>query len=102
MTNIKVQNDGDSYCLRGEPDTKFATLTALVKHYMDRPKSIKEKRGGYIELLYPVQSTDPTNERFEALNLFRDKKICNLINGIYNDHKEEQQSKVFSPTCRFD
>lgn len=63
VTNIKIQNDGDCYSLKGDPETKFATLSALVLHYMERPKSIKEKRGGYIELLYPVRSTDPTNER---------------------------------------
>lgn len=64
VTNIKVQNDGDSYSLRGDYETQFATLSSLVEYYMNKPKSIKEKKGGYIELLYPIRSTDPTSERF--------------------------------------
>lgn len=63
VTNIKIQNDGDSYSLKGDYETQFATLSTLVEYYMDKPKSIKEKKGGFIELLYPLRSTDPTSER---------------------------------------
>ena len=63
VTNIKIQNDGDSYSLKGDYETQFPTLSTLVEYYMEKPKSIKEKNGGFIELLYPVRSTDPTSER---------------------------------------
>lgn len=63
VTHIKIQNDGDCYCLAGSPDP-FATLHGLVQYYMDTPKSIKERSGGFIELLYPVRSNDPTTERW--------------------------------------
>ena len=69
VTNIKIQNDGDVYCLAGSPDP-FASLLELVAYYMRTPKSIKEKRGGFIELLYPIRSTDPTAERYYFPNKY--------------------------------
>lgn len=63
VNHIKIINDGDSFCLAGSPES-FATLQALVQNYMDNLKSIKEKRGGFIELLYPIRSHDPTSERW--------------------------------------
>lgn len=62
VTHIKIQYDGDSYCLIGSPDP-FASLSDLIQHYTDTPNSLKEKSGQYIELLYPVRSNDPTTER---------------------------------------
>ena len=62
MNHIKIIYDGDSFSLAGSPDP-FATLQSLVQNYMENPKSIKEKRGGFIELLYPMRSNDPTTER---------------------------------------
>ncbi|XP_065649932.1 tyrosine-protein phosphatase corkscrew isoform X2 [Hydra vulgaris] len=63
VTHIKIQNDGDSFLLIGSPDP-FPTLESLVSHYRNTPNSIKEKSGVFIELLYPVRSTDPTTERW--------------------------------------
>lgn len=71
VTHIKIQNDGDCYCLAGSPDP-FATLHGLVQYYMDTPKSIKERSGGFIELLYPVRSNDPTTERYVSYQSFNE------------------------------
>lgn len=45
-------------------EIQFPTLATLIEHYIDKPHSIQEKKGDYIQLLYPVRSTDPTTERW--------------------------------------
>lgn len=62
VTHIKIQSTGDYYDLYG--GEKFATLAELVQHYMENQGQLKEKNGEIIELKYPLNSADPTTERF--------------------------------------
>ena len=62
MTHIKIQNTGDCYDLYG--GEKFATLAELVQFYMENVDALKEKNGEIIELKYPLNSADPTTERW--------------------------------------
>ncbi|XP_064643361.1 tyrosine-protein phosphatase non-receptor type 11-like [Lineus longissimus] len=62
VTHIKIQNTGDCYDLyAGE---KFATLTELVQFYIENQGQLREKNGEVIELRYPLNSADPTTERW--------------------------------------
>jgi hypothetical protein len=63
VTHIKIQNSGDFYDLYG--GEKFATLSELVLFYTESRGQLKEKTGEVIALKYPLNSTDPTTERFE-------------------------------------
>ena len=64
VTHIKIQNTGDYYDLyAGE---KFATLAELVQYYTENQGQLREKSGEVIELKYPLNSADPTTERYEA------------------------------------
>ncbi|XP_045163455.1 tyrosine-protein phosphatase non-receptor type 11-like isoform X2 [Mercenaria mercenaria] len=62
VTHIKIQNTGDFYDLYG--GEKFATLAELVQFYMENMGQLKERNGDIIELKYPVNSEDPTTERW--------------------------------------
>ena len=63
VTHIKIQNTGDYYDLyAGE---KFATLAELVQYYTENQGQLREKSGEVIELKYPLNSADPTTERYE-------------------------------------
>lgn len=62
VTHIKIQNTGDFYDLYG--GEKFATLSELIQFYTENPGQLKEKNGQIIEMKYPLNSTDPTTERF--------------------------------------
>lgn len=61
MTHIKIQNTGDYFDLYG--GEKFATLAELIQHFTERGNKLREKNGQIIELKYPLNSADPTNER---------------------------------------
>jgi len=67
VTHIKIQNNGEYYDLYG--GGKFATLAELVQYYMENQGQLKEKNGVVIELKYPLNSEDPTTERY-AINIF--------------------------------
>ncbi|KAK3104544.1 hypothetical protein FSP39_004620 [Pinctada imbricata] len=62
VIHIKIQNKGDYYDLYG--GDKFATLSELVKYYMDGRESIKEKNGDPVDLKYPVICEDANTERW--------------------------------------
>ena len=62
VTHIKIQNTGDFYDLYG--GEKFATLAELVQYYMEKQGQLKERNGDVIELKFPVNSEDPTTERY--------------------------------------
>ena len=62
MTHIKIQNTGDYYDLYG--GEKFATLAELVQYYTENQGQLKEKNGEIIELKFPLNSADPTTERY--------------------------------------
>ncbi|XP_022100584.1 tyrosine-protein phosphatase non-receptor type 11-like isoform X2 [Acanthaster planci] len=62
VTHIKIQNTGDYFDLYG--GEKFATLAELVQHYTEGRNQLKEKNGLVIELKYPLNCADPTNERW--------------------------------------
>lgn len=62
VTHIKIQNTGDFYDLYG--GEKFATLAELVQFYMENMGQLKERNGDIIELKFPVNSEDPTTERW--------------------------------------
>ncbi|XP_074599134.1 protein tyrosine phosphatase non-receptor type corkscrew isoform X2 [Brevipalpus obovatus] len=62
VTHIKIQNTGDYYDLYG--GEKFATLAELVQYYCENQGQLKEKNGTNIELKYPLNSSDPTAERW--------------------------------------
>lgn len=62
VTHIKIQNTGDFYDLYG--GEKFATLAELVQYYMEKQGQLKERNGDVIELRFPVNSEDPTTERW--------------------------------------
>lgn len=65
VTHIKIQNSGDFYDLYG--GEKFATLSELVLFYTESRGQLKERTGEVITLRYPLNSTDPTTERFEKI-----------------------------------
>lgn len=67
VTHIKIQNTGDYYDLYG--GEKFATLAELVQFYMESQGQLREKNGEVIELKYPLNSSDPTAERWFHGNL---------------------------------
>ncbi|OWF46727.1 tyrosine-protein phosphatase non-receptor type 11-like isoform X1 [Mizuhopecten yessoensis] len=62
VTHIKIQNNGEFYDLYG--GEKFATLAELVQYYMENQDQLKERNGVVIELKYPLNSEDPTTERW--------------------------------------
>lgn len=62
VTHIKIQNTGDFYDLYG--GEKFATLSELIQFYTENPGQLKEKNGQVIEMKFPLNSTDPTTERW--------------------------------------
>ncbi|CAH3121789.1 unnamed protein product, partial [Porites lobata] len=62
VTHIKIQNTGDFYDLYG--GEKFATLSELILFYTENPGQLREKQGEVIELKFPLNSTDPTSERW--------------------------------------
>ncbi|XP_035696618.1 tyrosine-protein phosphatase non-receptor type 11-like [Branchiostoma floridae] len=62
VTHIKIQNTGDFYDLYG--GEKFATLAELVEHYTQNQNQLREKNGEIIELKFPLNSADPTTERW--------------------------------------
>ncbi|XP_075695841.1 tyrosine-protein phosphatase non-receptor type 11-like [Rhinoderma darwinii] len=62
VTHIKIQNTGDFYDLYG--GETFATLAELVQCYTEQQGLLREKNGDVIELKYPLNSQDPTSERW--------------------------------------
>ncbi|XP_072175059.1 tyrosine-protein phosphatase non-receptor type 11-like [Diadema setosum] len=62
VTHIKIQNTGDYFDLYG--GEKFATLAELVQHYTEGRNQLKERNGHVIDLKYPLNCADPTNERW--------------------------------------
>ncbi|XP_076010854.1 tyrosine-protein phosphatase non-receptor type 6 isoform X2 [Genypterus blacodes] len=62
VTHIRIQNTGDFYDLYG--GEKFATLTELVEYYTAEQGILQDKDGTVIELKYPLNSSDPTTERW--------------------------------------
>ncbi len=43
---------------------QFATLAELVQYYTENQGQLREKSGEVIELKYPLNSADPTTERW--------------------------------------
>ncbi|XP_018082642.2 tyrosine-protein phosphatase non-receptor type 11, partial [Xenopus laevis] len=62
VTHIKIQNTGDYYDLYG--GETFATLAELVQYYTEQQGLLSEKNGDVIALKYPLNSQDPTSERW--------------------------------------
>ncbi|XP_053744325.1 tyrosine-protein phosphatase non-receptor type 6 [Synchiropus splendidus] len=62
VTHIRIQNTGDYYDLYG--GEKFATLSELVEYYTADNGILQDKDGTLIELKYPLNSSDPTTERW--------------------------------------
>ncbi|XP_023651394.1 tyrosine-protein phosphatase non-receptor type 6 [Paramormyrops kingsleyae] len=62
VTHIRIQNTGDYYDLYG--GEKFATLSELVDYYTTEHGVLQDKDGTLIELKYPLNSSDPTTERW--------------------------------------
>ncbi|TRY80125.1 hypothetical protein TCAL_09892 [Tigriopus californicus] len=62
VRHIKIQNTGDFYDLYG--GEKFATLSELVQYYTENQGQLREKNGDVIELKFPLNSADPTTERW--------------------------------------
>ncbi|XP_072334796.1 tyrosine-protein phosphatase non-receptor type 6-like isoform X1 [Scyliorhinus torazame] len=62
VTHIRIQNTGDYYDLYG--GEKFATLSELVQYYTEQENILQDKDGIIIELKYPLNCSDPTNERW--------------------------------------
>ncbi|XP_048880662.1 tyrosine-protein phosphatase non-receptor type 6 [Brienomyrus brachyistius] len=62
VTHIRIQNTGDYYDLYG--GEKFATLSELVEYYTTEHGVLQDKDGTLIELKYPLNSSDPTTERW--------------------------------------
>ncbi|KAG9509587.1 Tyrosine-protein phosphatase non-receptor type 11, partial [Fragariocoptes setiger] len=62
VTHIKIRNTGEFYDLYG--GEKFATLAELIQHYLEKPGQLKERNGDVIELKRPLNSSEPTNERW--------------------------------------
>lgn len=61
VTHIRIQNSGDFYDLYG--GEKFATLTELVEYYTQQQGVLQDRDGTIIHLKYPLNCSDPTNER---------------------------------------
>jgi len=78
VTNIKIQNHGHYFDLCG--GESFPTLHDLIRHYQDNG-GLPEKNGEFIQLLYPMNCKDATNERWfhghmtgqDAQNLLMEK-----------------------------
>ncbi|XP_038173547.1 tyrosine-protein phosphatase non-receptor type 11-like [Arvicola amphibius] len=62
VSHIEVQSTGEYYDLYD--GKKFATLAELLQYYMEHPEQLKEKNGDVVELKYPLNSADPTSERW--------------------------------------
>uniref|UniRef100_V9KLN5 Tyrosine-protein phosphatase non-receptor type n=1 Tax=Callorhinchus milii TaxID=7868 RepID=V9KLN5_CALMI len=62
VTHIRIQNTGDYYDLYG--GEKFATLSELVQFYTEQMNTLQDRDGTVIELKYPLNCSDPTNERW--------------------------------------
>ncbi|KAH3790263.1 hypothetical protein DPMN_168460, partial [Dreissena polymorpha] len=103
VTHIKIQNTGDFYDLYG--GEKFATLAELVQYYMENMGQLKEKNGDVIELKFPVNSEDPTTERWFHGHISGKEAEKQLMdNGKYGSYLvRESQSKpgffVLSVKC---
>ncbi|KAG7271583.1 hypothetical protein CRUP_027858, partial [Coryphaenoides rupestris] len=65
VTHIRIQNTGDFYDLYG--GEKFATLSELVDYYTAESGVLQDKDGHLIEIKYPLNSSDPTAEREDAV-----------------------------------
>ncbi|XP_018080518.1 tyrosine-protein phosphatase non-receptor type 6-like [Xenopus laevis] len=61
VTHIRIQNTGDYYDLYG--GEQFATLSELVEFYTGQAECLQDTNGKRIELKYPLNCSDPTNER---------------------------------------
>lgn len=72
VEHIKVQNSGDYYDLYG--GEKFATLRDLVSYYMKN--SLRKKNGTLIELKNPLNSEEPTAERYSHTLCLEYKLFC--------------------------
>lgn len=62
VTHIRIQNTGDYYDLYG--GEQFATLTELVEYYTGQHECLQDTDGTIIPLKYPLNCSDPTNERW--------------------------------------
>ncbi|XP_069610271.1 tyrosine-protein phosphatase non-receptor type 6 [Ranitomeya imitator] len=62
VTHIRIQNTGDYYDLYG--GEQFATLTELVDYYTGQHDCLQDTDGTVIPLKYPLNCSDPTNERW--------------------------------------
>ncbi|NP_001167468.1 protein tyrosine phosphatase non-receptor type 6 L homeolog [Xenopus laevis] len=62
VTHIRIQNTGDYYDLYG--GEQFATLSELVEFYTGQAECLQDTGGNRIELKYPLNCSDPTNERW--------------------------------------
>lgn len=62
VTHVKIQNQGDFYDLYG--GSQFASLAELVQFYAEGQGQLKEKSGVPIELKFPLNTADPTSERW--------------------------------------
>lgn len=60
VTHIKIRHMGDFYDLHG--GEQFATLAELVQYYT--VNQLKEKNGEVLKLKTPLNSSDPTTERW--------------------------------------
>lgn len=76
VTHIKIQNSGDFYDLYG--GETFATLSELVLYYTESRGQLREKTGETINLKYPLNSTDPTTERYCHHQYFKLLFLCFL------------------------
>jgi len=83
VTHIKIQNSGDYYDLYG--GEKFATLSELVQYYTENPGQLREKNGQLIEMKYPLNSVDPTTERYGITHCY--------LNNTDNEKTKEWVSK---------
>lgn len=92
VTHIKIRRDGEFYDLHG--GEQFPTITELIQYYSEN--QFKEKNGDIIELKRPLNSSDPTTERWfhgslsgsEAERMMREKGV----NGSFL--VRESQSKI--------
>lgn len=92
VTHIKIRRVGDFYDLHG--GAQLPSLADLIEHY--RLNGIQEKDGEILELKRPLNSSDPTTERWfhgslkgaEAEKLIREKGV----NGSFL--VRESQSKI--------
>ncbi|KAJ3597475.1 hypothetical protein NHX12_000998, partial [Muraenolepis orangiensis] len=62
VTHIRIQNTGDYYDLYG--GEKFATMSELVEYYMADSGTLQDRDGKLIELKVPLNSSQPTTERW--------------------------------------